>query len=63
MPKRNDSADFHRQANEVRMIAAGIFDKGERDLVLRFVEDCEKRIASHERPDSNQNTLTFNSGH
>ena len=63
MPKHNDSSEFHRQANEVRTIAAGIFDKSEREVVLRFVDDCEKRIASRERPDSDQDTLTFDLGH
>jgi hypothetical protein len=38
-----DSDEFLRRANEVREIAAGIFDEGERETVLRFVDDCEKR--------------------
>ena len=44
MPKRNDPDEFHRRANEVRKIAASIFDDGERETVLRFVGECERRI-------------------
>jgi hypothetical protein len=42
MPDRDE---FNRLANEVRRIADGIFDKGERETVLRFVDDSEKRGA------------------
>lgn len=41
MPDRDK---FRRRANEVRKIATGIFDQGERDTVLLFVDDCEKRF-------------------
>jgi hypothetical protein len=44
MPDRDE---FSRLANEVRRIAAGIFDQDERETVLRFVDDCEKRLADH----------------
>lgn len=39
-----DRAEFNRLANEVRKIAASIFDNGERETVLRFVDDCEKWV-------------------
>ena len=42
MPDRDE---FNSLANEARRIAAGIFDKGEREAVLRFVDACEKRIS------------------
>jgi hypothetical protein len=35
-------AEFRRRADEIRAIARGIFDKGERQALLEFVEDCEK---------------------
>ena len=40
-------AAFLRRANEVRLVAQGIFDNGERAAVLKFVDDCEKLAASH----------------
>jgi hypothetical protein len=43
MPDRDE---FQRLATEVRMIVAGIFDKGERETVLRFVNDCERRFGA-----------------
>jgi hypothetical protein len=46
MPARDDYAEFHREANEVRRIAAGIFDHGERELIIQFVDDCEKWFAA-----------------
>jgi hypothetical protein len=39
-------ATFLGRANEVRLIAQGIFDNGERAAVLKFVDDCEKLAAS-----------------
>jgi hypothetical protein len=42
MPDRDE---FNSLANEARRIAAGIFDKGERETVVRFVDDCEMRIS------------------
>jgi len=42
-----DRDEFNRLANEVRRIAAGIFDKDERETVLRFVDDCEERPADY----------------
>ena len=49
-------ADFRRRATEVRRIAAGIFDKTERQVVLDFAADAEDlakartaRAASGER--------------
>ena len=44
MAEHIDPAEFHRRAEEVRKIAAGLFDHDQRDLVLRFVDDCEERI-------------------
>jgi hypothetical protein len=35
-------AEFRRRADEVRAIAQGIFDHGERQAVLEFVDNCEK---------------------
>jgi hypothetical protein len=29
------------------VIAAGIYDESEREIVLRFVDDCEKRLSNH----------------
>jgi len=37
-----DLADFRQRATMVREIARGIYDREERDTVLRFVEDAEK---------------------
>jgi hypothetical protein len=34
--------EFRRRADEVRAIAQGIFDHGERQAVLEFVDNCEK---------------------
>ena len=46
MPDRDE---FQHLANKVREIAAGIFDQGERETVLRFVDECEKRIGETAR--------------
>jgi hypothetical protein len=35
-------ADFRRRAEIVREIARGIYDREEREAVLRFVEDAER---------------------
>jgi hypothetical protein len=35
-------AESRRRADEIRAIARGIFDKGERQVLLEFVADCEK---------------------
>jgi hypothetical protein len=43
MPERSGSDERRRLANQVRKFAAGIFDHGERELVLRFVDACEER--------------------
>jgi hypothetical protein len=37
-------ADFQRKAAEVREIARGIFDAGERKAVLDFVSDVEELV-------------------
>jgi hypothetical protein len=37
--------EFHERADKVREIAQGVFDKGERRFILRFVSDCEKIAA------------------
>jgi hypothetical protein len=50
MPERNGSDEIHRMAREVRGIATGVFDKGERELLLRFVDDCEKQISANSHP-------------
>ena len=50
MPERNGSDEFHRMAREVRGIATGVFDKDERELLLRFVDDCEKQIGANSHP-------------
>jgi hypothetical protein len=50
MPKPNGFDEVQRRANEVRLIAAGIFDKGDRELVLRIVDDCEKRVDKKPAP-------------
>jgi hypothetical protein len=38
---------FLLRANEIRIIAEGIFDNTERATVLKFVDDCEKLAASN----------------
>ena len=48
--------EFHHRANQVRVIARGLFDETERSLVLLFVDDCEKRFAIHERDIANDRT-------
>jgi hypothetical protein len=45
MSEHTDSEEFHHRANQVRVIAEGLYDKTERGLVLRFVDDCERRFA------------------
>jgi hypothetical protein len=45
MPEHAGSKEISRLAQEVRKIAAGIFDKAEREIVLRFVEICETTLA------------------
>ena len=42
MQDKRTAAEFHQRAAEVRTIARGIFDKTERQLLLKFVDDCEK---------------------
>jgi hypothetical protein len=32
------------------MIVGGIFDIDERELVLRFVDDCERRLGASSQP-------------
>jgi hypothetical protein len=49
MPERNDLEEFAQRANEVRSIAAGIYDHAERALVLNFVNECEIRIGIAEK--------------
>jgi hypothetical protein len=49
MPERIPLSEFRLRANQVRLIAEGLFDKTERNLVLLFVDDCEKRFAIRER--------------
>jgi hypothetical protein len=39
------AAKFQQRAAEVRTIAKGIFDKAERQTLLRFVNDSEKLAA------------------
>ena len=36
------AATPNRSAEKVRVIAEGIFDKGERTTVLEFVDECER---------------------
>lgn len=50
MPKRNGFDEVQRRADEIRLIAAGIFDDGERELVLRLVDDWEKRAGGNSQP-------------
>jgi hypothetical protein len=47
MPEHAGSKKINRLAQEVREIAAGIFDKAEAETVLRFVETCEAKLADH----------------
>jgi hypothetical protein len=42
MRNKEGGADFHRAADAVRLIAMGIFDRSERGLVMKFIEDSEK---------------------
>ena len=49
MPGHTVTEEFHHHASQVRLIVQGLFDKDERELVLRFVDDCERRFASLER--------------
>ena len=46
MPHREE---FQCLAKRVREIAAGILDESEREIVLRFVDACEKRIKEADR--------------
>lgn len=41
--------EFYRRAMEIRRIAEGIFDKAEREILLKFVADCEKLAAKNAR--------------
>ncbi len=45
MQEEDWAAKFRGWANEVRKIARGIFDEGERQTVLDFVDECEKLAA------------------
>jgi len=45
MPERAGPKEISRLAEQVRKIAKGIFDKAEREIVLRFVETCETTLA------------------
>ena len=45
MPAHKDSEEFRHRANQVSLIAEGIFDKTERGLILLFVDDCDRRFA------------------
>jgi hypothetical protein len=49
MQDKETVAEFHRRAEEVRKIAESIFDKTERQTLLRFVDDCEKLAAENAR--------------
>lgn len=51
-------ADFHRRADEVRKVAEGIFDTGERAVVLQFVDDSETIAALALRRISNPSPRT-----
>lgn len=44
MQLNDKEIEFRRRADEVRKIAQGIFDKGERRSLLEFVDDCEKLL-------------------
>ena len=48
MPGHTVAEEFHYRANQVRVIAEGLYDKTERGLVLTFVDNCERRFASLE---------------
>jgi hypothetical protein len=42
METEPSTADFLLRAQAVREIANGVFDKVEREIVLKFVTECEK---------------------
>jgi hypothetical protein len=46
MQAKEKITEFRERADKVREIAQGVFDKGERRIVLRFVADSEKLAAS-----------------
>jgi hypothetical protein len=48
MPEHAASKEITRLAQEVRKIAKGIYDNAERQIVLRFVETCEAKLAGHQ---------------
>ena len=45
MQDKGSVTEFYRRAMEIRRIAEGIFDKTERQTLLKFVSDCEKLAA------------------
>jgi hypothetical protein len=49
MQDKGTVAEFHRRAVAVRKIAQDIFDKTDRQTLLRFVDDCEKLAAENTR--------------
>ena len=44
MQGKGETDDFPSRAAKVREIAEGIFDKDEREFIIRFVNDCEKIV-------------------
>ena len=57
-----DSAavDFSRRAAKIREIARGIYDKSERRVVVKFVNDAEKLLAAAWLPVAQQSQLEPN---
>jgi hypothetical protein len=49
MQDKKALAKFLRTADEVRKIARDLYDKTERQTLLRFVDDCEKLAAENAR--------------
>jgi hypothetical protein len=52
MQAKEKIEEFQDRADKVREIARGVFDKGERRFILRFVDDCEKIAATSAPPTS-----------
>jgi hypothetical protein len=57
MPHNRKRANFNRQAERVREIADGIFDRAERFAVLAFVAEAEK-LASVAPPSAIMSSLS-----
>jgi hypothetical protein len=58
MQDKTSAAHFGRQAERIRTIAEGIFDKRERNTLLKFVKDSEKLAARSLRTQRARKSLT-----